>query len=222
MGLCRSVPKLDWSSRWHFTPLLFIIHRTWGPDGILYSSYPNDTFSLFICYLPSLQSFGPYRICITFNKRKMCVIECLKHLLNSHEQLQGLPFLILRWPRDIAWPSMLGMVFFPSTGDWSNLGLAFNWKSVWGKSLSPNKVKNHYFAVVFLFSRGNENVIDADTNPDVTDFNLVKQLKCNYASYIFCPNHKFNFVCIGTRMFYGQNFDWLERFVKEEVDLRNV
>ena len=81
--------------------------------------------------------------------------------------------------------------------------------------MSPNKIKNHYFAVVFLFSRGNENVIDADTYPDVTDFNQVKQFKCNHSSYIFYLYHEFNSVCIATRMFYGHNFDWLECFVKK-------
>ena len=68
-------------------------------------------------------------------------------------------------------------VFFLSA--W--VGLIWVWHLIeslsGGESLSPNKIKNHYFAVVFIFSTGNENVIDANSNPGVTDFNQVKQLK---------------------------------------------
>ena len=58
-------------------------------------------------------------------------------------------------------------VFFLSA--W--VGLIWVWHLIeslsGGKSLSPNKIKNHYFAVVFIFSTGNENVIDANSNPGV-------------------------------------------------------
>ena len=46
--------------------------------------------------------------------------------------------------------------------------------------MSPNKIKNHYFSLVFIFLTRKENVIDADNLPAVTDFNEVTQLQYSY------------------------------------------
>ena len=107
-------------------------------------------------------------------------------------------------------------VFFLSA--W--VGLIWVWHLIeslsGGKSLSPNKIKNHYFAVVFIFSTGNENVIDANSNPGVTDFNQVKQLKY----FLYLPYHVILYN-VATKMFWITILNGLNDSQKKLINWSN-